>query len=260
MWYWSARVVTGEGMATVSLAQEDISQGIGTGARLGRAIGASHLAWTFDQRSTEAISGTVTSRAIGPLRASALQLGIKCQYWAGQRTSQQIRLNPEPYVIVVMPLDGAITLTSDSTTVLVSEGELVLWDSSRPLSFRIEGDRFRQISVLVPQRNIRADAETCAALHCMRVDKNNILSELCTQHIATLAEFRSSPLYRRDSLIAFRKSPSVAWATASFLPELLILASIRSATISANRLSRSTSSLLIPTKTVSAFSRRPSAM
>lgn len=164
------------------------------GAQLGSAIGASHLSWNFEPRSTRALSGTVTSRSVGPLRLSWIRLALGQQRWSGERTAADIRANPEPYLIVFMPLQGAITVASPERAVTVGEQELAIWDSAQAITFHIEGQRYEQISVLIPHRALRANREACAALHCARVDKKGILSELCVTHVATLVKFLNSHL------------------------------------------------------------------
>ena len=83
---------------------------------------------------------------------------------------------------------------SQTTTVEIRAHELGLWDSTQPPAFELEGHRFEQRSILVPQRVLRATPEACAAQHCTRVDAGNVLSELCVQHMATLAKFLDSEL------------------------------------------------------------------
>lgn len=164
------------------------------GASLGRAIGASHLSWKFDSSSTTRLSGKVTSRTIGPLRVSWIRLGVGMDYWRGERTATDIKTNPEPYLTLVMPLHGSINLTAPARNTQVSEKEIALWDSSQPMAFDLACDNYEQISVLVPQRILRATSEACCALHCQRIDENNILAELCTKHMATMAEFLDTHL------------------------------------------------------------------
>lgn len=164
------------------------------GARLGRAVDLSHLHWSFEPDSTQRVSGRVTTRHIGPLRVSWLEAELGDGRWGGWRREAEIASNPEPYLTVVMPLASTIVLSAAEANIEVGENELALWDSTRPFAFAIDARRYAQISVLVPQRVLRAGAEACAALHCTRVDETNILSELCVRHMVTLAEFLDSPL------------------------------------------------------------------
>lgn len=164
------------------------------GSLLGRAVDASHLRWRFDPRSTGRMSGAVRSRSIGPLRVRWLRVDLGLGHWWGERGAAEIAANPEPYLIVVMPLDRAIVLRNRDREITVSEREFAIWDSTREMAFRIESPCYEQISLMVPQRALRASAEVCAALHCSRVDETNILSDLCVKHIATLAEFLDEQL------------------------------------------------------------------
>lgn len=164
------------------------------GGELSRAIGISHLSWSFEPASTRELTGNVDSRAVGPLRISWIKLGLGLGEWRGERTEADIRSNPEPYLTVVMPLHGAIALTAGDASTLIGENELAIWDSTQPLSFELSGAAYEQISVIVPQRLLRAGDAMCAALHCAHVDKNNVLSELCVQHMSTLSRFLNSQL------------------------------------------------------------------
>jgi AraC-like DNA-binding protein len=164
------------------------------GTELSRAIGVSHLSWTFDRDSTGLLVGDVVSRGIGPLRVSWLKLSLGSNGWSGQRTADNIRTSAEAYLTIVMPLSGSINLAAGSNAIQVASQELAMWDSTLPLRFDIGNRHYEQISVLVPQRVLRARVETCAALHCSHVDSNNLLSELCVQHMSTLVRFLSREL------------------------------------------------------------------
>lgn len=164
------------------------------GERLGRAVDLSHLHWAFEPDSTRHLTGMVTTRHIGPLRVSWVKAELGLGRWRGWRNEDEIRANPEPYVTVVMPIERSIVLSSGETKIEVGTNDLAIWDSTLPFAFDIEAERYEQVSVLVPRRVLRAGTDACRALHCTRVDDTNILSELCVQHMATLAEFLDSPL------------------------------------------------------------------
>lgn len=164
------------------------------GSEVSGAIDISHLSWEFDPVSTPHVTGNVTSRAIGPLRVSWLRVSLSTNEWRGERTAANIRTNPEPYLTFVMPLDDSIVLTAPVKSAVIAQDELAIWDSTQPMRFKLKTARYEQISVLVPQRLLRATPEACSALHCAHVDKNNVLSELCVQHMATLAKFLDSEL------------------------------------------------------------------
>lgn len=165
-------------------------QGVG----LAGAIGASHLWWEFDPATTRQLEGAVTSRAVGPLRISWIRLHTALAHWHGTRTERCIRANPEPYLTLVMPLEGVISLSSAAGNVAVGPHEIAIWDSTQVLTFDIACERYEQISVLIPQRALRADSLACRQLHGSRVQEENILRELCVKHIATLADFLDSAL------------------------------------------------------------------
>jgi len=171
----------------------DDKQPVG-GGQLSRAISMSHLSWSFDATTTKELSGKVTSRSVGPLRISWVRLAMGLGEWSGERTEAEIRTSPEPYLTVIMPLDGSIALTKAGETTVIAQNELAIWDSTQALAFALSGAVYEMISVLVPQRVLRAQPEMCASLHCAHVDKNNVLSELCVQHMSTLAKFLNSQL------------------------------------------------------------------
>ena len=164
------------------------------GAELSRSIGMTHLSWSFDPTGMRELTGKVTSRAVGALRISWIRLGLGLKTWSGERTSTDISALPEPYLIFVMPIQGSIRLMASDKTTVIGEHELGIWDSTQPLRFELNDASYEQVSVLVPQRVLRTRPQACAALHCAHVDKSNVLSELCVQHMSTLAKFLNSQL------------------------------------------------------------------
>ncbi|MGR8949354.1 MAG: helix-turn-helix domain-containing protein [Gammaproteobacteria bacterium] len=164
------------------------------GAELSRSIGMSHLSWSFDPASAHELTGEVTSRAIGALRISWIRLGLGLNTWSGERTSTDISSQPEPYLIFVMPLQGSIRLTAPGKITDIGQNDIGIWDSTQPFCFELKRGTYEQISVLVPQRVLRTRPEVCAELHCAHVDETNVLSELCVQHMTTLAKFLNSQL------------------------------------------------------------------
>lgn len=160
------------------------------GAELGRVISASHLSWHFDPARTRGLQASVALRSLGALRLA----WVRVNEWGGERTAREIRANPEPYLAILMPLRGSIVLASADGTERVGKHELGIWDSTRPMSFTIERPNFEQLSVLVPQRLLRASRADCARQHCTRVGRDNVLSELCVRHMNTLARFLDGEL------------------------------------------------------------------
>ena len=167
---------------------------IQSGISLSRSVDVSHLSWQFDADTTRQISGKVTSREIGPLRVSWIDLSLGAGEWHGRRTQLEVQAVPEPYLIIVMPLTGTMKLSSGDEITEIKEHELAIWDSTQELSFDIGGQQYEQISVLVPQRMLRASESSCAILHCARLNQDNVLSELCVQHMSTLAKFLNGHL------------------------------------------------------------------
>ncbi|MEM7542690.1 MAG: hypothetical protein AAF384_14065 [Pseudomonadota bacterium] len=160
------------------------------GAELSRVISASHLSWEFNARRTQKLQAEVAVRSVGALRLA----WVKTNQWGGKRGAREINANPEPYLTILMPLRGSINLTAATHRVAVEKHELGIWDSTQPMAFQIDSQRFEQISVLVPQRVLRAHPDVCAAQHCSRIDRNNVLSELCVRHMSTLAKFLDDEL------------------------------------------------------------------
>lgn len=180
-------------MASTNISFDTNEQTLNDSA-LGKAIGVSHLSWYFDAKSTKQLAGKVTSREIGPLKVSWIDMSLGLEHWSGARRAKELQASPEPYLTIVMPIKGAIALKGASDAVEIRQRELAIWDSTQELGFEINAPNYEQISVLVPQRMLRATADACAALHCAHLDENNVLSELCVQHMSTLAKFLNSQL------------------------------------------------------------------
>ena len=161
-----------------------LSRDIG-GLELSRLVSATHLSWNFDAKRTAALEAALALRTIGPLRLAWL----RTNEWGGERDTTDIRTNPEPYLTFLMPLGGCIKLRDRERAVEVHKHEIGIWDSSVPLAFNIDSAHYEQLSVLVPQRLLRAGRRACRAVHCARVERTNVLSELCVRHMKTLAKF-----------------------------------------------------------------------
>lgn len=160
------------------------------GAELSRIISASHLSWDFDADRTRRLRAAVALRCAGALRFA----WVRTSEWSGARKAEEIRRNPEPYLTFLMPLRGGIVLESAAGRVTVGKHELGIWDSTLPMRFEVNATCFEQMSVLVPQRLLRASRGACAAQHCRHVDHDNVLSALCIRHMATLARFLDGEL------------------------------------------------------------------
>ncbi len=160
------------------------------GAELGRVIGASHLSWHFDPVLTAQLKAACVTRHVGALRLAWIRINA----WAGERTREDIRANPERYLTFVMPLKGSMTLVGNSATIEIRPHELGVWDSTQQLGFEVHEADYEQLSVLVPHRMLRAPSRACTALHCTRIERSNILSELCIHHMVTLSKFLDQEL------------------------------------------------------------------
>ena len=109
------------------IAQPRIQSGIS----LSHSVNVSHLSWQFDTETTRQISGKVTSREIGPLRVSWIDLSLGAGEWHGRRSEAEVRAVPEPYLIVVMPLSGTMKLSSGDEVTEISAHEIAIWDSTQ---------------------------------------------------------------------------------------------------------------------------------
>ena len=160
------------------------------GAELSHVISAAHLSWRFDRAQTQRLEASLALRSLGALRLAR----VRVTEWSGRRSTREIRANPEPYLTVLMPLRGSIELASEQGSQRVGKHELGIWDSTRPMSFAIGRTSLEMLSVLVPQRLLRASRSDCAGQHCSRIGRDNVLSELCVRHMTTLARFLDDEL------------------------------------------------------------------
>ncbi|MEQ8496724.1 MAG: helix-turn-helix domain-containing protein [Gammaproteobacteria bacterium] len=160
------------------------------GAELSHLISAAHLSWRFDPAQTRRLEASLALRSLGALRLARVRVAD----WSGQRSGREICANPEPYLTFLMPLRGSILLAAEARSQHVGKHELGIWDSTRPMSFEIGRVDFEMLSVLVPQRLLRASRSDCAGQHCARIGRDNVLSELCVRHMTTLARFLDDEL------------------------------------------------------------------
>ena len=155
------------------------------GAELSHVISAAHLSWRFDRAQTQRIEASLALRSLGALRLAR----VRVSDWSGHRSAREIRANPEPYLTILMPLRGSIVLASTKGSQRVGKHELGVWDSTLPMSFTIGRADFEMLSVLVPQRLLRASRSDCGRQHCSRIARHDVLTELCVRHMTTLAHF-----------------------------------------------------------------------
>ena len=171
-----------------------LSEHLIQGEKLSRIIDMSHLAWSFDARGLEKLAGNVISRAVGPLRITWINMTLGDDGFRGWRNQLDIDKSPEKYLTIVMPITGYIRLKTADKSIRVNVNELAIWDSSQCIDFEITDVRYEHISVIIPQRLLRADESSCRDLHCSHLDETNLLSELCVQHMITLSKFLDKQL------------------------------------------------------------------
>ncbi len=164
------------------------------GEKLSRIIDMSHLAWSFDTKGLEKLAGNVISRAVGPLRITWVNMTLGDDGFRGWRTQYDIDKSPEKYLTIVMPIKGYIKLKTVDKSIRVNIHELAIWDSNQCIDFEITDSEYEHISVIIPQRLLRADESRCRDLHCSHLDESNLLSELCVQHMTTLSKFLDKQL------------------------------------------------------------------
>ncbi len=126
------------------------------------AIRRTHLDWSLDPREgTLAPDAALTRRRLGALALVDCVAGPG----AGARTARHVRDDGEPWVGVLVVLEGSEHLEVGEERVTARPGDVVVWDSRVPTRFRVPG-RLVKRTLLVPRSRLpvaESSRTACAA-------------------------------------------------------------------------------------------------
>jgi AraC-like DNA-binding protein len=106
---------------------------------------ASHLPWTLARRPDDSFSARLSLRRFLGVRI----VRCNCGPLNGSRASPEIARSDDEYLGILYVRRGREQISVAGQDLTVDAGNFVLWDSGRPMSFRVPAD-LEKISLLLP--------------------------------------------------------------------------------------------------------------
>ncbi|WOF23941.1 helix-turn-helix domain-containing protein [Microbacterium betulae] len=103
-----------------------------------------------------------------------------------ERTAADIRTSSEHYVKLTLLLTGSGMLVQDDRTGLLTPGDIVLYDTSRPYTLEF-GEDTASVIVMFPHRMIDADPESLKALTAIRIGGDEGFARAVSRFLAGIA-------------------------------------------------------------------------
>ncbi len=115
-------------------------------------VSATHLPWDIPVRRARAdYRARLRARPGGDMQV----IECECEPCAGRRGAHEIAGSDEAWFGVLHVVAGRERLRQDGSEAYVGAGDLVLWDSTRPIDFVI-GRPLHKITLLMPQRLVES--------------------------------------------------------------------------------------------------------
>lgn len=151
-------------------------------ARWREAVCDTHLAWDIAHRRESAFTAELRSQSIG----AASLIECVCEPCSGRRWRGEIARADGAYYGVLYLLGGREWVRQGGKEAWLTAGDFVLWDSTRPIEFAIDGT-LHKITLLLPQQlldTLLPNACTHVG-HAVRAEHG--CSALFTSHLRSLA-------------------------------------------------------------------------
>ena len=108
------------------------------------------------------------ARLDGRVSDGVLFSTVRASAHAVERTAAHVAASSDAYVKLTLQLAGTGMLVQDDRTALLSPGDIVLYDTSRPYTLEFADD-LAAVVVMFPHRMIDADPETLRALTAVKI-------------------------------------------------------------------------------------------
>ncbi len=126
------------------------------------------------------------ARLDGRVSDGVLFSTVRATAHAVERTPSHIATSPGGYVKLTLQLTGTGMLIQDDRTALLTPGDIVLYDTSRPYSLEFGAD-LAAVVVMFPHRMIDADPETLRDLTAIRIRGEEGFARAVSHFLAGLA-------------------------------------------------------------------------
>lgn len=130
--------------------------------------------------------GSFHARLDGRVSDGVLFSTVRASAHAVERTAAQVAAFPDAYVKLTLQLAGTGMLMQDDRTALLSPGDIVLYDTSRPYTLEF-ADELAAIVVMFPHRMIDADPATLRALTAVKIAGEEGFARAVSHFLAGLA-------------------------------------------------------------------------
>ncbi len=146
------------------------------------AISESYFSWQLLRPVDDEFHARIRQRKIGDIRL----VEARCGPCSGRRLLNSIAREGGPYIGLQAVLDGTERFEIDGRSVVVSKGDLVLWNSHQGADFEIK-ENLHKITLLLPQSVLQSRLQLGSMIKGGVVDTGYGIGRLLYSHICELA-------------------------------------------------------------------------
>lgn len=180
-------------------------------ARWQEAVSATHLPWDIPSRRRVApYAATLRAHHGAALRI----IECRCDPCAGRRGRHELSRSDDAWFGVLHVIEGRERVRQAGREIDLGPGDLLLWDSTRPIDFAI-GQALRKVTLLLPQRQVVAIVPDAHDRVGQPVSGVHGPGAVFASHVRMLAtEYSGVPAAQRATLEAATFDLlSVAWSS-----------------------------------------------
>ncbi len=145
------------------------------------ALNASHLGWTLEKKEKTGFSAEIQMSKLPDLQV----IRCLCQPCSGFRGKREIAADGAAYYGLLLLHKGREEVRVGSRSALLEPGDILLWDSTEPVHFKLHSMVFKT-TVLVPQSRMEDALPQTRRLVGKALDWRRGLGAVTTSHITTL--------------------------------------------------------------------------
>lgn len=188
-------------------------------------LSQSHLAWHLTDRPDDDFSGSVAMRQFNGYRL----IRCACDATRGERTVNEIAGTAEQALSLLYLRHGQEVITIEGQELVLQQGDLVLWDSARRMTFNVPR-RLDKLTLMFPERALTALFPNACDYVGKVVSRGQGLSSILSDYLDAIERemWEMSP----DDLTAAMKPTMDLLATVLTMESKLAPRSIKSITLS----------------------------
>lgn len=146
------------------------------------AINRSHLEWALTRPRSADVAATLRQRTLAGVEV----VECRCGPCAGQRGPAQIAGSRQAYFGLLFVLSGRDIVHDRGNRLQVEAGDLLLWDSTRPMRFEVP-EPLHKLTLLIPQPRLRALLPRAEEYAGLRLRGSSGVGALASGYLRTLA-------------------------------------------------------------------------